>query len=879
MDGAGPETGPGTGAITPMMVQYLEIKGRHPDALLFYRMGDFYEMFFEDAEAAAQALDIALTKRGQHLGRDIPMCGVPVATAESYLLQLIRKGFRVAVAEQLEDPAEAKKRGSKSVVKRDVVRLVTPGTLTEEALLEARRANFLAAYASQKGEGALAWADISTGAFGVKSCLVGDLGAELARLAPRELLVCDEMERELSAVAQDAGTQVTALPRAAFDPGSGARRLQSWFEVATLDGWGSFEKTEIAAMAALVDYLDLTQKGARPHLSPPQREGTGEFMEIDAATRASLELTRGLGGGRGGSLLACIDRTVTAAGARKLEARIAAPSRRLDVIGAQLDAVEALVERPELVRDLRDALRSAPDLDRALSRLALDRGGPRDLGALRDALQVAERVAKLLAPEDLPPRLVQAVQRLAGPEGLAELLGEALVASPPTLARDGGFVATGFAGDLDQARQLRDEGRAVIAAMQADYAGQTGVASLKIRHNGTLGYVVEVSTAQADKLQKPPFDAMFHHRQTTGSAVRFVTQALTETEARLLNAGEEALAIERRIFGDLRGAALSEAAVLARVAGALAEVDVAAALADLAMQEGWTRPVLDASRDYHVRGGRHPVVEAALRRQGKHFVANDCDLSDRPIRLLTGPNMGGKSTYLRQAALLAVLAQAGSFVPADELRMGLVSRLFSRVGASDDLARGRSTFMVEMVETAAILNRADDQSLVLLDEIGRGTATWDGLSIAWAVLEHLEGVNRCRAIFATHYHELATLAGSLPRASNAHVAVADWEGEVVFLHEVRDGAADRSYGVQVARLAGLPPKVVARAKAVLRGLEARAREGGPRALEDELPLFARGTTPEEPRTSAVEERLKEVRPDDLSPREALALVYELRGLL
>ncbi|TNC74389.1 DNA mismatch repair protein MutS [Rubellimicrobium roseum] len=861
-----------------MMAQYLEIKGRHPEALLFYRMGDFYEMFFEDAEAAAEALDIALTKRGQHLGRDIPMCGVPVATAESYLLSLIRKGFRVAVAEQLEDPAEARKRGSKSVVKRDVVRLVTPGTLTEEALLEARRANFLAAWAGRGGEGALAWVDISTGAFGVKPCGINGLGAELARLAPREILVCDEMERELAGLAREAGAQVTALPRAAFD--GGARRICAWFGVATLDGWGAFGRAEVGAMAALVDYLDLTQKGARPHLSPPLREAEGEVVEIDAATRASLELTRALGGGRPGSLLGCIDRTVTAGGARALEARLAAPSRRLPVIGARLDAVEALVERPALARDLRETLRGAPDLDRALSRLALDRGGPRDLGALRDALGAAERVAALLGAEILPGLLAEAVERLSGPDGLARLLDEALVASPPTLARDGGFVAAGFAADLDQARRLRDEGRAVIAQMQADYADRTGVGSLKIRHNGTLGYVVEVTAAQAEKLRRPPFDAEFHHRQTTGSAVRFATQALSETEARLLNAGGEALAIEKRIFGELRRAVLAEAGHLARVAGALAEMDVAAALADLALAEGWTRPVLDEGRAFRVTGGRHPVVEAALRREGRAFVANDCDLSERPVRLLTGPNMGGKSTYLRQAALLAVLAQAGSFVPAERLEMGLVSRLFSRVGASDDLARGRSTFMVEMVETAAILHRADDRSLVLLDEIGRGTATWDGLSIAWAVLEHLEGVNRCRAIFATHYHELATLAAQLPGAANAHVAVADWEGEVVFLHEVRAGAADRSYGVQVAKLAGLPPKVVARARAVLRGLEARAREGGPRTLEEELPLFARGVEPEPapPEPSPVEERLRAVQVDDLSPREALELVYELKRI-
>jgi DNA mismatch repair protein MutS len=689
------------------------------------------------------------------------------------------------------------------------------------------------------------------------------------------LLVWDEQEREVAGLAREA--QVTALPRGAFEPGGGERRLKTWFGVATLDGFGAFTRAELGVMGAVVNYLDLTQKGARPHLAPPRKEIAGEAMEIDAATRLSLEITRAAGGGRAGSLLGCLDRTATAGGARLLEARLSAPSRVLGIIVARLDAVGSLVERPVLMRDLREALRGAPDLDRALSRLALDRGGPRDLGAIRDALGVAERVAGLLGAEELPTLLAGAQEKLAGPEGLLALLEEALVAQPPTLARDGGFVAAGFAPDLEAARRLRDEGRAVIAGMQAEYARQTGIAGLKIRHNGTLGYVVEVTTAQAERLRKAPFDATFHHRQSTASAARFVTGELSETETRLLNAAEEALGIERRIFGELRGAVLAEAGALARVAGALAEVDVAAALADLAAEARWVRPVLEEGRAFELQGGRHPVVEAALRRAGKPFVANDCDLGERPFRLVTGPNMGGKSTYLRQAGLLAVLAQAGSFVPAESFRLGLVSRLFSRVGASDDLARGRSTFMVEMVETAAILHGADEHSLVLLDEIGRGTATWDGLSIAWAVLEHLEGVG-CRALFATHYHELASLAARLPGAGNAHVAATDWNGELVFLHEVREGAADRSYGVQVARLAGLPGRVVARAKAVLRALEARAREGGPRAIEDELPLFAGALPAAEPEPSAVEERLRGVKPDELSPREALELVYELKRL-
>lgn len=872
---ASDETGAAS-STTPMMTQYLEIKGRHPGSLLFYRMGDFYELFFSDAEAASAALDIALTRRGQHQGADVPMCGVPVQHAEGYLLTLVRKGFRVAIAEQLEEPAEARRRGAKALVHRDVVRLVTPGTLTDEALLDARAANHLACFARIAGEGALAWADISTGFLGVVPCRPGALGEALARVRAAEVLICED-EAGLGGVVAEAGAQVTPLPRPAFDAGRGAKRLADWYGVTSLDGFGEFSRVEVAALAALAGYVEATQSGGRPRLSPPQREDEGETMAIDAATRASLELSRALSGGRAGSLLAAVDRTVTGAGARLLEARLSAPSRRLDVIGERADAVATLVDGPATTGLLREALRGAGDLGRALSRLSLDRGGPRDLGIVRDALGVAKGVAVLLRG-DLPALLVTACAALTPPERLDEFLAAALVDHPTGRADVGGLVRSGFSDDLDAQRTLRDEGREVIAGLQAEYAALTGIASLKIKHNGSLGYVVETTATHGERMRQPPLDATFLHRQTTGSVLRFTTEALGDLEERILNAGEAALAIEKQILGELREAVLAEAPALSRLAAGLAEIDVAAALADLALAEGWVRPRIDASRDFAVTAGRHPVVEQALRRQGQSFVANDCDLTETPVRLLTGPNMGGKSTYLRQAALLVVLAQAGSFVPAASMRMGMVSRLFSRVGAADDIGRGRSTFMVEMVETAAILHRADDRSLVLLDEIGRGTATWDGLSIAWAVLEHLCEVNRCRAIFATHYHELAGLAAQLPEASNAHVAVADWDGELVFLHEVRNGAADRSYGVHVARLAGLPPKAVARARQVLRMLEKRAREGGPGALLEDLPLFA--TIPEEPRTlSQAERRLAAVDPDALSAREALELIYELKGML
>ncbi len=886
-------------AHTPMMQQFLRIKAEYPDTMLFYRMGDFYELFFDDASAAAAALDIALTRRGKHAGEDIPMCGVPVHAAETYLLTLIRKGFRVAIAEQMESPAEARKRGSKSLVARDVVRLVTPGTLTEEALLEARRHNFLVAYAEVRDAGALAWTDISTGALRVMGCTRARLGPELARLAPREVLVPDTLAADLAALVEESGAALTPQPRVSFDSQSAEKRLCALFEVQTLDGFGTFARVELAALGGLVAYLDLTQRGKLPLLRPPVRDSAARRMLIDAATRRNLELVQAMGGGREGSLLDAVDRTMTAAGARLLGARLSSPSCVLDEITARQAAVSYLREAPGLRADLRAALRQVPDMDRALSRLALDRGGPRDLTAIRDGLAQAGAVAALLeAAPDVAPALRAAAGALRGHDALADMLDAALVADPPLLARDGGYVVPGHDAALDDARRLRDEGRGVIAGMQAEYAAQTGIGALKIRHNNVLGYFIETTATHADRMLAAPLSETFIHRQTTASAVRFTTVELSQMETRILNAGANALEIEKRIFAGLAEAVLAAAAMVGSAARGLAEIDVAAGFAELSAALDWCAPRVDDSRAFTITAGRHPVVEAALTRTGARFVANDCALDAEgdgtapghgaAISMLTGPNMAGKSTFLRQNALIAVLAQAGAHVPADSAHVGLVSQIFSRVGASDDLARGRSTFMVEMVETAAILNQADARALVILDEIGRGTATWDGLSIAWAVLEHLHAVNRCRALFATHYHELTQLAARLEGVSNATVAVREWEGDVIFLHEVRPGAADRSYGVQVARLAGLPDAVVTRARDILARLEEGARDGAarPAALIDDLPLFSARPTPAaaaapeaDPAAVRLAERLSGVQPDTLTPRDALALVYELRALL
>ncbi|HEY0275983.1 MAG TPA: DNA mismatch repair protein MutS [Paenirhodobacter sp.] len=869
--------------VTPMMAQYLAIKDANPGALLFYRMGDFYEMFFDDAVAASAALDIALTKRGKHLDEDIPMCGVPVFAAEGYLLTLIRKGFRVAIAEQLENPAEAKKRGAKSVVKRDVVRLVTPGTLTEDSLLEARRNNFLAAWAGLRDEGALAWVDISTGEIRVMTCPLVRLGAELARLAPRELLVADAREADCRPAAEDMRVALTVVPRASFDSQGAERRLLDLYGVGSLEAFGGFARGEVAALGAIVDYLDLTQRGKLPLLRRPVHEDAAALMQIDAATRRNLELTQALSGGREGSLLSAIDRTVTAGGARLLERRISAPSRDLAQIHARHDTVRFMLEQSRFCEVLRADLKRAPDLDRAIGRIALDRGGPRDMVAIRSALTQADQIARRLDGSGAPTLLTDAAQALTGHGELVALLNDALIAEPPLLMRDGGFIATGYDAELDQTRQLRDEGRGVIARMQAQYITETGIGSLKIKHNNVLGYFIETTTTHAERMLGPPLSERFIHRQTTANQVRFTTLDLSELETRILNAGAHALEIEKRLYDALKSAILAQAGPVGEAARALAEIDLATAFADLAAAEGWTEPQIDDSRAFAVVGGRHPVVEAALKRQGATFIANDCGLTTGQtpaIWLLTGPNMAGKSTFLRQNALIALLAQAGSFVPALRAHIGLVSQLFSRVGAADDLARGRSTFMVEMVETAAIVNQADDRSLVILDEIGRGTATYDGLSIAWAVLEHLHGVNRCRALFATHYHEMTALSGKLPGVENATVSVKEWDGEVIFLHEVKKGAADRSYGVQVAQLAGLPASVVARARVVLDALEKGDRESGSKKqmMIDDLPLFS-AAKPAPAAPSKIEERLRDLHPDEMTPKQAMEALYDLRALL
>ena len=872
--------------MTPMMAQYLEIKSQYPDALLFYRMGDFYELFFDDAITAAKVLDIALTKRGKHNDTDIPMCGVPHHSSENYLLTLIKSGHKVAVCEQLESPAEAKKRGYKSVVKRDVVRLVTPGTLTEDGLLKARSHNFLAAYSIVRGEHSLAWVDISTGLMSVLSLnKVEDFVAELFRLTPSEVLIIDNTDYDIIDAIEESGATATLRGKSAFDSTSGEERLKSLFAVASLEAFGSFGRAQVSALGSIAEYLDATQKGKLPLLRPPVIELKENSMRIDSATRRNLELTRSINtGSRQGSLLGTIDRTVTAAGGRLLERRISAPSMDMDVINERHDALKFLRDNFDLSEPVMAFLKSIPDLERALSRVSLERAGPRDLANISKGLIQGKEIAGLFKNHELPAELKLALEKLTGHDEISSTLEKAIVPEPPLLVRDGGFVTEQFNSELDETRELKRDGTKIIAEMQRDFIELTGIQSLKIKFNNVLGYFIETTAKNAEKLQNSTIADNFIHRQTTANQMRFTTLSLSDTETKIINANSKALEIEKQIFTELNALIIQNFEKISAAAEALAVIDITNSLATLARDEEWCRPKIDSSKAFAIQGGRHVVVESSLKNNGNSFIPNDCELSEGSIWLVTGPNMAGKSTFLRQNALIAILAQMGCFVPATSAHIGIVSQLFSRVGASDDLARGRSTFMVEMVETAAILNQADDRALVILDEVGRGTATYDGLAIAWSTLEYLHEVNKSRSLFATHYHEMTVLADKLTRVINATVSVKEWNNEVIFLHEVRQGAADRSYGLQVAKLAGLPTEVLERAKVILNELEARDAKKGTegKLLAKDLPLFSQSMT-QKPVTqinynSELSNKIRSIYPDEISPNEALQILYDLKEI-
>lgn len=900
---------PDTSKMTPMMAQYWSVKQDHPDCLLFYRMGDFYELFFEDAEIASAALDIALTKRGKSEGTDIPMCGVPAHSHEGYLARLIKLGHRVALCDQVETPEQAKERAkeeglpvSKALVKRDVIRIVTPGTLTEDNLLDARSANYLACIAAAPNaqDFGLSWIDLSTGQFLAQTCTAKDLPAVLERIHPGEIVISEKtaLNEDLYDIFIPWQAQVTSQGNSLFESANAEKRLKDLYGVETLDSFGQFDKLCLTAAGTLIDYATRTQKGTLPHIRPLTSLISGSVMDIDAATRRNLELVQTLTGDKKGSLLAVIDRTLTSAGGRLLAERLSSPSTNIETVETRLNQIECLKQNSDIRDNLRTALKSCPDMERALSRLTIGRGSPRDMAAIRDGLAACESLRGMILAykQSLTPfdAFCQTLSFNADESACLDRLKRALSEDLPFMARDGGFIATGYTAQLDEQRSLQKDSKQVMAKMQADYAGRTGIQTLKISHNNVLGYFVEVSAKHAYKLMvgngQPTNDNVlgsdnpFVHRQTLANIVRFTTPELSDLERRISKASETAIAIELEIFAQLTADIAALANKIIDKASALAGIDVSAALAELAVSENYCRPKLTDTQDFHIDQGRHPVVEATLKRDSNQsFAPNNCDLSDNnQLWLLTGPNMAGKSTFLRQNALIAIMAQMGSYVPAKAATIGIVDKVFSRVGASDDLARGRSTFMVEMVETAAILNQATERSLVILDEIGRGTATFDGLSIAWATLEYLHDKVKCRGLFATHYHELTRLTATLGNLSPHAMAVKEWKGDIIFLHEVIKGAADQSYGVHVAKLAGLPSPVIVRARQVLEQLQKSETSGTLAKLADDLPLFSSVVQDAEKEEKSdnmdvLKTLIDDADPDAMSPRDALEWIYKLKS--
>lgn len=800
---------------TPIMAQYQSIKIQHPGCLLFFRLGEFYELFFEDAKIASAALDIVLTARDKTEEDPVPMCGVPVHASENYIARLIKKGFHVALCEQVE---RVQDKVGKGPIKREVVRIITPGTLVEDTLLESGRNNFLMAIGEDPTTQTLSMAsvDISTGDFFIETHAKTELTSVLARLNPQEILLPEPLldTPQWKALWSEWKTKITTIPSSRLDPRNGEERLMSFFKVQTLRGFGTFSSQEIAVAGALLDYVLLSQKRHVLCIARPQRLEEAQFLNMDAFTRRSLEIVQTFAGEKNGSLVEVLDHTLTPMGARLFFLRLTHPIKDREALQSRLDSVEFFVNHPELRGVLRTLLRGVLDIERALSRLLLGKGSPKDMGAIRTTLLVLPTLTVLLKEAPLSEELAALLTHLTAPQEIANLLNRALQTELPLFLRDGGVIAPGYNKTLDEYRTLKLQEETIVQQLQKKYADETGLSTLKIRYNQIIGYYIEVSLQAASKV---PFH--FIVRQSLVSSMRYVTAELTDLEQRLRHASERTLTLEMDLFESLVKQLEESRNLLRSVVQALAILDVSSALGELAATHQYVRPTLETSLAFSIQGGRHPVVERAFQSPFKKpFVKNDCHLNPHRLWLLTGPNMAGKSTFLRQNALIILMAHVGSFVPADSACIGLVDRLFSRVGAADDLARGYSTFMVEMVETAAILNQATEKSFVIFDEVGRGTATYDGLSLAWSCVEHLSQMLRCRTLFATHYHELTALS-TLPEVGLYTLRIREWEKNIVFLHEVIPGSADRSYGLHVARLAGMPESVIQRAETLLKNFE------------------------------------------------------------
>ncbi len=823
---------------TPVMEQYLNLKAQYKDHLLFYRLGDFYELFFDDAIKAAKLLNIVLTKRGNSCGQEIPMCGVPAHSSESYLHKLIDLGFKVAICDQLETADEAKKRGYKSIVKRDVVRVVTPGTIIEDSLLEDKSNNYLASIVEQNDEYAISWLELSTGKFFHTLTSLKALDSDLLRISPRELLISEKFteDEKIRSILKNYKISITQHAQSFFEYSKSHRTLCEFYKIRELGSIGNFSKVEIMACGALLEYVRVTQRGSIPRLEFPKTYKQQNFMLIDASARRNLELFSTQFGEKKGSLISVIDHTVTASGGRLLKQMVASPLACSKAINLRLSTAQFFVNNHDSRRKIREILSNIPDIERSLSRLILGRGSPKDMNLLKiglgKTLELSEFLCKIESGENgsLPQQYViqteiQPASRagitvksdeselstihksLGNHKDLFELLNSAILDNNLSSVKEGGFIHSKYNSELSELSYILNNSNKLVTKLRESYRDLTGIAALKILHNNILGYYVEVSANH-----KITSD-IFIHRQSLANSMRYTTNELKELENKILTARDAAIGLEMKIFSELCSEVAKESEKIALAANALAKLDIRTAFAELAVQNNYVKPIIDDSKEFNICSGRHPVVEV-----NDKFIANSINLAG--IHLITGPNMAGKSTFLRQNALIAILAHMGSFVPAESAHIGVIDKIFSRVGATDNITAGYSTFMVEMIETATIVNQATDRSLVILDEIGRGTGVYDGLSIAQAVIEHIHNVNKCRAIFATHYHELTKVSKYLKNVKCFCVKIREWNGEVIFLHEVIEGIADESYGIHVAKLAGFPDSVLNRASEVFEELKA-----------------------------------------------------------
>ena len=866
---------------TPMFQQFLEIKADNLDCLLFFRMGDFYELFFEDAVIASKELDIALTSRGKYDGDPVPMCGVPHHAYMPYLEKLTKNNYKVAICEQTESPKEAKIRGgTKALVKREVVRIVTPGTLTEEILLDADKNNFLLSININNKNIGISWLDVSTGELYTEECSKNNFLSVIARIRPSEILLMDTVDNYYSdLIKKTFDCVVSPLIQNINNSKKAEKLICLHFGVKTLASFGRFSENEIITCWSLLDYVSLTQKGNLPPIRFPKSIKNESLMRIDSSTRKSLEISQTLIGNKKGSLIDTVDMTLTAVGARQLDKDISAPLTNIEEINGRLDMIDFLIDSNTVRDSIRKILKSSADIDRAKARVILSRGGPRDLESIKLGIEGAHNLDNILDNkkfEKFPKDFIVLKKHLNRCSELLNLLKSILSENLPLFVKDGGFVKKGYSKELDEVCSFRDQSRQHILEMEVEERAKTGLTSLKIKYNNVIGYFFEVTQLQKKKFLEIKNAERFIPRQSLKGAARFVTEALSRLSESISNAAEQAIEIELRIFEEIKSLIKAQHDALANISYTLSRLDVASSLAEVSILHNFVRPNILDDQNLEIIGGRHPSVELVMQKNGENkFFSNDCHLDQEDkIWLLTGPNMAGKSTFLRQNALITILAQSGSFVPAEKASIGIVDSLFSRVGSSDDLASGRSTFMVEMLETAAILNQAGKKSLVIMDEVGRGTSTYDGLSLAWSILEHLHNTSHSRTLFATHYHELTKLSETLPSLSCHTMQVKEWENKVIFLYTVMSGVAKGSYGIHVASLAGIPNSVLRRAKKILQEFETSGTRNNLSKEEKEVSTskFIKTNNKTEIINNLIND-MSVINLDALSPKEALDKLY------